>query len=156
MRHVHRQLILALALAAAAHAQTKAAIVYSAATSRVRRVIIPDKDAELGSVTVGKGEAVILVDRASMSVLAKAQSIVTAKTGVVPTNDRYVVVPSGKGVQPVTAVVIADPDCGDIVPGADLIQHDTADVTWQYDRDKGAFVAPAPADPGVVTPKEKQ
>lgn len=105
-------------------------IVYSAASGRVRRIIVPS-----GGPALAGGEALLTVSQATylgFADLNAVQAFVTSSTGKTPANDRYVAVDASNNV---LSVHIADPACGDVAPraGASLVAHATAnpgDLLW--------------------------
>ena len=107
-----------------------AAIIYSAATGRVRRIIVPS-----GNVPTHSGELVVTVTDAQYQAFAgnnQIQAFVNTLTGKSPSGDRYVSVDANNNV---LGAFIADPLCGDVAPqvGATFTAHATAnsgDLLW--------------------------
>lgn len=104
-------------------------VVYSAATGRIRRIVIPSGGA------VHAGETVLAVSDAQYNAIADLntlQTLVNTTTSKTPSGDRYVSVDESKNV---LGVYIADPACGDVapLPSASLVVHATAnrgDLLW--------------------------
>jgi len=122
------------------------AIVYSAATGRVRRVIdpnaaVPNVITFLAQAKARPGEAVMAYTKqgGGADTLAAWQAAVTTLTGKTPTNDRYCVIDANNNI---VGVVNADPLCGDAVPNCTLVAHATADQTWTF-TPPNIFTAPA-------------
>jgi hypothetical protein len=130
-------------------------VIYSAATGRVRRVIrpnpLPQDLANYMAKSIVAGEAAYIdnqADSPAPPVLDPLQDRTNAITGKVPAGDRYVLVNAGNQI---VGVRTLDPACGDIVPGARLIAHDTADDRWTVDA-QGNLVAPPVIITGALTP----
>lgn len=109
------------------------ALIYSTTTGRLRRIVIPSEGA-----AVGRGEATyVATDQDYGS--TDPQTLVSAATGITPSNDRYAAV-GGDGF--VTLSLIADPlGCGDAIDGLTLIQHAIAGPRWFLEVD-GRWTAP--------------
>lgn len=121
-------------------------LIYSVSTGRRRAVIV-------GSPTnpvLTDGLGVLKVSDEHYQELGKKftgtndplQDYITQQTGLVPVDDRYAVV-DGNGK--IVGALIADPLCGDCIPGHTLIRHDKADPSWTYAKDvqgKDSFTAP--------------
>lgn len=127
-------------------------IIYSKATGRVRRVFVEspppaDPIAYAASVRIADGEAIITYGLTDQEKLLKGaeesavdwQGIVTAATGLAPTNDRYVAIDKAGNI---IKSLLADPSCGDAIEGCQLIQHNDADDKWTYDVATATLVAP--------------
>lgn len=105
-------------------------IVYSTATGRVRRVIVPSANLPRHS-----GELVSTVPDAQYQGFTDSDAIqgfINSVTGFAPSGDRYVSVDANHNV---LGAYIADPAAGDIAPqaGATLVAHATAnpgDLLW--------------------------
>lgn len=69
-----------------------------------------------------------------------AQEWLNAQTGKVPTDDRYAIVDADGNVK---GAVIACPDCGDAIPGCELVRHKEADAGWIFLKVAREFVKPA-------------
>lgn len=116
-------------------------VVYSARTGRIRRIIFDDKLTNtemLVNFPIANGEAVAqnIVDP-NVS-LEELQTILSDLTGIVPSDDRYVLVTQAGNI---TGAIIADPDAGDSVSRHTLVAHATADIGWRQMRD-GSFQRP--------------
>lgn len=112
-------------------------IVYSRRTGRVRRVIDDDRypiERVVSLYQVHDGEATTIYPKLGENDadLDAWQAFVTEQTGLAPVHDRYVVV--DRTTHAIVGVLeSADPACGDAVEGCDLVQHDEADASWQWD-----------------------
>lgn len=122
-------------------AATQIGIVYSAATGRARRLIIPDADGQLGFHPRGAGEALLIVTPEQLAA-SNEQSLVTGATGLTPSNDRYAQI-DGDGN--VAAAHVLDFACNDhLLPffsGFTLIAHPNAGPGWW--RGSGRWHPPA-------------
>lgn len=103
-------------------------IVYSVATGRVRRVVdpqaaVPNVIQFLAQAKLGPGEAAMVYTKTGTDNVIAWQAAVNAKTGKTPTGDRYCVIDAGNNI---LGSLIADPACGDSVPGCTLAAHATA------------------------------
>ncbi len=118
-----------------------AVVIYSLATGRVRRWLVPDEDGHLLHGAI-KGEGVMHVPARYSGNILTLQSYVTTRTGLTPAHDRYVII--DRRTTTIVGALIADPACGDAVPGCDLVQHDMADGSWTvaWTHDGAAFTAP--------------
>ena len=114
-----------------------ALVIYSARTGRIRRYIF---DEVLGDSTllskfpplVGEAHAMFATIPGT---LGELQSQLTARTGLTPTNDRYVLVRANGEI---TGAILADPATGDSIPGRTLVAHPDAEIGWRQMRD-GSF-----------------
>lgn len=107
-------------------------IIYSARTGRLRRTITDDvqTDDELLPIHApGLGEL------AHLGAPVRQEEL-SAITGIVPADDRYVAVQTSDGV--VKTFLIADPSCGDSVAGCVLVAHAIAQIDWRQALD-GSF-----------------
>lgn len=111
-------------------------IIYSANTGRIRWHTGPGHTDVPQLVRLAPGEALIEIDDRLYGDLFALQAVVTERTGLVPQNDRHVII-DAKGV--IAGVVIADPAI-DTVPGYTLVAHVEADLGWTTTADA------APAD----------
>lgn len=124
-------------------AATKFGVVYSQTTGRIRAIYIPDTDAQLQSIRPRPGEALQLFTQAEYAALPALQDALIKITGVTPSNDRYAVVDTSIPKQQadatgnVDSVIIADPLCGDSIPGKTLIADRLAGVGWKWAADTG-------------------
>ena len=136
---------------------TRIAVVYSAATGRVRWIMVAPTDAELTKAKPGPGEARLLLPRETGDLHA-VQAAVSDATGLAPTDDRFAIVDDQDKV---VGVLHADPDgCGDRVPGLRLIPTAAAGIGWTHS--VGQFIAPPveppknpwpfPIEPPIVSP----
>jgi hypothetical protein len=108
-------------------AATKFPAIYSIATGRVRRYSFLDSDVELANVHPGQGEGILLFPIGQFGNHVAVQALVTAQTGIVPSNDRYVLI-DGQGNY--KGAILADVLCGDALPGVTLVQHATVNESW--------------------------
>src|SRR5437660_1321971 len=104
-------------------------IIYSKNTGRIRWWIVPDNDNELNALNLKPGELLLKVDNSLYGDLFHLQDLVSQKTGLIPSNDRYAVIDS---LGNVVSAIIADPLCGDQITGFQLIAHDIACPGWKY------------------------
>lgn len=129
------------------------AVVYSKATGRIRSIYVPDNDAQLSSIILSKGESIQVFQDKEYGDVNDLQERITKITGITPQDDKYAIVDTN-GV--VVAVVLADPDSGDIVPGHDLIKDPDVKEGYIYDKATKVFTDPnveaVPADPISVDP----
>jgi hypothetical protein len=106
------------------------AIVYSKQTGRVRTVYSPGQSTtDLKGIQVSQGEALLTFNDNQYTDPFALQDLVTSKTGITPQNDRYAIVDQ---LGNVIGSVIADTQCGDSIPNAQLIAHPSATVGWTY------------------------
>lgn len=104
-------------------------VTYSAITGRVRSWIV----GENVRPRVGKGEAVIEVQSKDYGDLYKLQALVTQATGLIPADDRYIIV---NAADKIVGTVIADPvGCDDVIPDHVLVKHAEAGPTWEVKDD---------------------
>ena len=122
-------------------APTKFWVVYSKATGRIRSIVRGETAEEESNITVklNSGEAVRTLPIASYGNHVAVQPMLTSMVGISPLNDRYALVDSNGIVQ---GAIIADPLCGDSVPGFTLIAHPTAEKGWIYNSATSIFSAP--------------
>jgi len=118
-------------------------VVYSARTGRIRRVITDAVKSDfnlLAQMPVAPGEAAELNMPDTFDSLADLQRLLNQRTGLVPSDDRYVCYdPDGVVIQE----FIGDPDAGDVAPRRHVIRQDNdariewrrnqADTTWERD-----------------------
>lgn len=129
------------------------AIVYSAATGRVRRVIdpnaaVPNALAFIAQAKAGAGEAVLVYTKQGngLDTLIAWQTAVTAHTGLTPSTDWYCAVDAQNVI---VQALVGDPLCGDAIAGATLVQAPWgADTSWTYAA--GVFTAPVAANAAVA------
>ena len=122
-------------------------IVYSVATGRIRRFMSSNRSGELSKVAIADGEAFMKIAPQSGGFdLDSLQGMVNVQTGKTPADDRYVVIDS---VGNIVGAILADPLCGDSLPGCSLIAHALADGAWAYDKLTGIFTPPPPPPPKV-------
>ena len=111
-------------------------VVYSARTGRIRRIIFDDKLTNtemLVNFPITNGEAVAQNIADPNVSLEELQTILSDLTGIVPSDDRYVLVTQAGDI---TGAIIADPDTGDSVSRHTLVAHATADIGWRQMRDR--------------------
>lgn len=75
-----------------------AAVVYGAQSGLVRWYVHAETDAEIGQVTPGAGESLLLVPLAMQNAQATYQAAVNAKTGLTPGDPRCAVLDSANNV----------------------------------------------------------
>lgn len=109
-------------------------VVFSKATGRIRSIFIPDNDAQIKDLNYLDGEDHIILDDKQKASLPELQEIVSKQTGLIPKDDRYVVVDKSGNI---AGVLLADPLCGDKIPDCELIAHATATTNWTYDEKEG-------------------
>jgi len=106
-------------------------IVYSAATGRLRSIVMPDTDAQLDTWLLHAGEAMLILSDAQfapLSDVATVQAYITTQTGLTPSGDRAVTVDADGFVK---RVDIVDEAAGDTAfPGTSLIHHHRAVPGW--------------------------
>ena len=111
-------------------------ITYSVATGRVRRVLdpqvnVPNVIAFLAQAKLSAGEAAMVYSKTGADDLNAWQAAANAHTGLTPSGDRYCIIDAGNNI---VGVVIADPACGDGIPGCTLVAHAIAGpgAGWTY------------------------
>lgn len=112
-------------------------VIFSLANGRLRRVI---KDAVLSDADLllihppgpGEGSAINVTQEG----LEDIQEEITLRTGLVPSDDRYVMVNPAGGV---TGAIVADPAAGDSVDGLTLHAHPEAGPGWRLMLDLVTF-----------------
>lgn len=110
-------------------ASTTVALVYSAATGRLRWWLVPDDDSQIASFqSSNAGEAVVVVSRTqyeNAGGVVGLQALVNAASGKSPViEDRYVDIDAGGNV---ALVAFACPNCGDApAAGFTRVLHATA------------------------------
>lgn len=117
-------------------------VVYSKNTGRIRSIVVPENEKEqhiLDLIRLNNGEALIRFDMKDFSNHDILQEKLNKITGLIPKDDRYVVI-NNKGE--IESVIIADKKCGDNVAGKQMIKHAHATMTWTYDKQKKEFKAP--------------
>ena len=140
-------------------ASTQIAIFYSKATGRIRWKLKPDSDAELNNVASNSaGEGVLVISQATHDQYpnpADLQTYISSQTGLIPTNDRHVIVDTSIAVGPnVVGASHLDPACGDVtkVGALQYVAHPTAVPGWRYNT--GVLTAPIPlvvATPAMIS-----
>ncbi len=100
-------------------------IVYGTLSGIIRRVIVPDDDAELsgGAHPIGNGETLLVVAKSDAPTMSDIPAAVEAAIGRPTPSGRVAVVTDGI----VTAVIHADPLI-DVIAGSTLVASDTAVV----------------------------
>ena len=125
-------------LAAPAFAQsTEMEVIYGATNGEIRRVIVPDDDAQLGPQLAGAGEGYVIAPKG-----ADATAVVKAKTGIDPPVLTSAAV-DGSGN--VVGVIAADPLIDrPVVPNTSLVTAYPGVAAGQtYDAVAQTFTAPA-------------
>jgi len=106
-------------------------IVYSAATGRLRSIVMPDTDAQLDTWQMHPGEAMLILSDAQFAPLSDipaVQTYITTQTGLTPSDDRAVTVDADGFVK---RVDIVDEAAGDVAfQGTSLIHHHRAGPGW--------------------------
>ena len=106
--------------------------IYSTATGRLRRIIrnSPGESASDLSLEVNHlaftGETRIRISDGLT--IDQTEAAVLVDSGIVPANDRYVLVTVFGNV---TGAITADPLTGDSIPNRTLVQHETAREGWR-------------------------
>jgi hypothetical protein len=111
---------------------SKVGVVYAVKSGILRRWIIPDDDAGLQHHPVSPGEAMLVVDRASLppdplQVQPFVEAAIARATGKGVPSPRCAVVDAAGDV---VAVIMADPDI-DQVPGHSLVLHPAVERGWK-------------------------
>jgi len=120
---------------------TKFALVYSESTEIIRRVIVPDRDEDLGNVHVaGDGEVMVVGDLATYVDYDSAHSVFTALMGREPGHGRCAVIDDHGNV---VNLQMACPDL-DSIPGHLLVQSKDAQVGWTWTQAEGFKAPPEP------------
>lgn len=115
-------------------ASTTVGLVYSAATGRLRSIVIPDNDFELTGRQIHSGEAMVIITKtqflAAGNGTAGLQSLVNAVTGLSPdTSDRAVMLDSLGFVRWVGFICTA---CGDVPHQNFSFEfHPKANIGWR-------------------------
>jgi hypothetical protein len=116
-------------------------VIYSKATGRIRsHTGTGHTSSEIDSILkVGTGEALFKFNDNQFGDLPTLQSLLSQSTGLTPSNDRYAIVDTSiislsilNSVGNVVGSIIADPSCGDNIPGYELIAHSDATKGWKY------------------------
>lgn len=117
-------------------------IVYSKNTGRIRSIVVPENENEqhiLDLVKLNTGEAIIRFDTKELDKEEVLQEKLNKITGLVPQNDRYIIVdPTTNKIE---GVVIADEKI-DSVSGKKMIANAEADVNWTYDKSAKRYTKP--------------
>lgn len=109
-------------------------VIYSARTGRIRRIILDENltDAQLEiKFPAETGEAAELGMPDILENLEAWQAEITSRTGLIPINDRYVVVDPNNDYQ-VESYYILDPDCGDSIENRLLVANANAEIGYRY------------------------
>jgi hypothetical protein len=113
------------------------AIIYSKNTGRIRWILKPENDSEnylLDNINLNTGEVSLILEDSEYKILPELQELLNKKTGLIQTNDRFVIVDKKGDVK---GSIIADLSCGDSIDDHELIPHQTADIGWKYDKLNG-------------------
>lgn len=115
-------------------------VVYATGSKMIRRIIVPDNDAQLQSGFAGQGET-LLVAPVGPHDVAACSVIVHSATGVVPPDPTCAVVDK---TNTVIGMVSADPAI-DALPGVTLVSAYSPQIApgCAYDPATGLFTAPS-------------
>lgn len=126
-----KALLFLLLLVVPAFTQDKLGVVIGEKSKSIRRVVIPDADATLlvpGFYT-GKGEALIILDRARGTHPTVLEAEVEKATGIKPASPRMIVLDENNTV---VDVILVDPDIDD-TSGKMLVRSKDASVGDRVD-----------------------
>jgi hypothetical protein len=116
-------------------------IIYSIATGRARRIVdpqinVPNVIQFLAQAALCAGEAAMIYAKTGSDNVSAWQTAVNVKTSKTPSGDRYCIIDAGNNI---IGVVVADPACGDSVPGCTLVAHATAGPSAGWTFSAGIF-----------------
>ncbi len=135
-----------------------ALIIYSLNTGRVRTVLIDELKADsllleeyLPRLDVQEGSEFIDVLDEAFSDLDLVQAEVTLRTGLTPSDDRYLVFDSENGE--VDSAIMAD-HLIDSVPGKSMVAHERGGLGWRVSVSHSSFERPIEDIDDEITTKE--
>lgn len=110
-------------------------VIYSKNTGRIRSTVTVGDNNDLNNIILGPNEALLQLDDSQYNTSTNLQTLVSNKTGLILTNDRYAEVDSKGNV---IGIILADPQ--DSLPNITLVPSSQAAVGWTFDGSN--FIAP--------------
>lgn len=123
--------------------------VYSIRTNRCRRIIRDNLSVSeiIKRHVIGIGEEAIEVPSSVEFDVDTVQEYLNKTNEKIPINDRYV----GIIREEVAKVIIGDPDCGDAILGASLVESIDARIGWRQLKDKRLVPSKAELSQNITT-----
>lgn len=118
-----------------------AVVVYSVSTGVIRYIASSTRDRDIPSVELRDGEGVLHVPQSAARDIPALVERVRQITGRAESG-RCAVVNNGIVID----TIVADPFCGDAIPGCLLIATDEAGIGWSYDGFRFSPPPPTEAD----------